>query len=141
MAFRAWSARRSDLLLQPALERAALRVQVEHHAVVNYWVDRREGVHGIFENYLPFGENQIGRDHDAAALIALGEECEEDFHSQAFRGFLDRERIEIIRLTAAKVAEFECLRQAVHALDKERDDPSYYDPSYVLFGEAQYIAH
>ena len=49
MAFRAWSARRSDLLLQPSLDRAALRVGLR--VFPERWpaADNARGVAGLIE--------------------------------------------------------------------------------------------
>src|SRR2546421_1369948 len=47
---------------------------------MDHTVDGRHSGHGIFEDALPFTENQIGGNHDGFALIAFSQEGEEDFH-------------------------------------------------------------
>ena len=46
-------------------------------------VDRRRGGHGVLENPIPLREHEVGGDHDALALVALGEQGEQHFHLRA----------------------------------------------------------
>ena len=43
-------------------------------------VDRRGRCHGVFEDFLPFRERQIAREDDAASLVALGQQGEQNLH-------------------------------------------------------------
>jgi|GEM_PF-2422616 len=43
-------------------------------------VDRGQCGHLVFENLIPLRKDEVGTDHDAAALIAFGQECEEHLH-------------------------------------------------------------
>ena len=55
--------------------------------MVNEPVDGSNGHHGVTEDCLPLAEGLIGSDHDALALIAIGNQLEED---RSFRfGLLD----------------------------------------------------
>ncbi len=48
--------------------------------MVDHPIDSGERRHRIFENSLPFAEDQVGREHDGFVLIALGEKRKEHFH-------------------------------------------------------------
>jgi hypothetical protein len=48
---------------------------VKHEAV-----DRGQGGEWVLEDLVPFGEDQIAADHDAAPLVAFGQEGEKDLH-------------------------------------------------------------
>ena len=43
-------------------------------------IDHRRCRHGILEDLLPLGERQVAREHDAATLVAIRQEREQDFH-------------------------------------------------------------
>ena len=43
-------------------------------------VDGSHGGHLVFEDLVPLREDQIGTDHDGAALVAFGQEGEEHLH-------------------------------------------------------------
>ncbi len=53
---------------------------IQNHRVMDHAIDGRHGGHRIFEDALPFTENQIGGNHDGFALIAFSQEGEEYFH-------------------------------------------------------------
>ena len=55
--------------------------------MVDQPVNGGHGGHGVLENLVPFRKDQIGTDHEAAPLIALGQEGEEHFH--LFAALLD----------------------------------------------------
>lgn len=46
-----------------------------HHAV-----NGGGGGHRILEDLIPLGEHDVGRDHDAPALVPLGQQGEQHFH-------------------------------------------------------------
>lgn len=54
---------------------------------MNEAVDGCHGGHGILEDLVPLGEDQVGGDDDALSFVALGQELEKDFHFLA--GLLD----------------------------------------------------
>jgi hypothetical protein len=49
---------------------------VEDHRVLPHAVDRRHRRHGVLADPRPCGKDQVRRDHDAAPLVALGQERE-----------------------------------------------------------------
>ena len=58
----------------------ALAGELEDRGVVDKAVDGRHGRHGVFEDLVPLGEDQVGGDDDGLLLVALGEEMEEYLH-------------------------------------------------------------
>jgi len=56
-------------------------------AVVYDAINGGSGGHGVFEDLLPLGENQVGCDDDAAAFVTFGQQGEKHFHLVA--GLLD----------------------------------------------------
>ena len=71
---------RSRLVLLRLLESIARNVELQDDAVVHEPVDRRGRRHGVFEDFLPFRERQIAREDDAASLVALGQQGEQNLH-------------------------------------------------------------
>ena len=51
-------------------------------------VDGRGGGHGVGEDMLPLGEDQVGGDAQGAALVAFGDEGEETFEAMEGRSKL-----------------------------------------------------
>ena len=66
---------------------AGLAGELEDGGVVNEPIDGGHGRHGVLEDLVPLGEDQVGGDDDGFVFVALGEELEEDFHLLA--GLLD----------------------------------------------------
>ena len=54
-------------------------VKFENDGVMDDAVDSRGGGHGVFEDLVPFTEDQIAGDDHGASLVALSHESEEDF--------------------------------------------------------------
>ena len=48
--------------------------QIQYHAVMYHPVYRRQCGHGVFEDPLPFREDQIGGDEQAASFVTLGQQ-------------------------------------------------------------------
>ncbi len=53
-------------------------VEFQDDSVVDHPVNRRGGGHGVGEDALPLGEDQVGRDAQGPALVAFGDQGEED---------------------------------------------------------------
>jgi len=47
----------------------ALAGKLEDNTVMNQSVDGRHGGHGVVEDFVPFGEGQVGGDHERPALV------------------------------------------------------------------------
>ena len=59
-----------------------------HDGAVMYdAINGGSGGHRVFEDLLPLGKNQVGRDDDAAAFVTFGQKGEKHFHLVA--GLLD----------------------------------------------------
>jgi hypothetical protein len=58
----------------------ALAGKLEDRGMVNKTVDGSHGRHWVFEDLVPLGEDQVGRDNDGLLLAALGEEMEEELY-------------------------------------------------------------
>src|SRR6266852_2291227 len=52
----------------------------DEEAVVDDPVDGRGGGHGVFEDLVPFGEDQVGGNDYAAAFVAFGQQRKEHLH-------------------------------------------------------------
>src|SRR5690606_36205623 len=57
-----------------------LRPKLHNRAVVNDAVNGGGRGEGIFEDLVPFGEDEIGGDHHTTALIPFGQEGKEHLH-------------------------------------------------------------
>ena len=53
-------------------------VKLQDDGVMHHPVDGRSGGHGVGEDAFPLGEDQVGRDAQGPALVAFGDEGEED---------------------------------------------------------------
>ena len=68
------------LFLTPLLSHScpvAGHIEFQDDRVVDHPVDGRRGGHGVSEDMLPLGEDQVGRDAQGATLVAFGDEREE----------------------------------------------------------------
>jgi hypothetical protein len=61
--------------------------EFDDNTMVNDTVNGSCGGHGVFEDLIPLGKDQIGSDHHTATLIALSQLSKENFHFVA--GLLD----------------------------------------------------
>lgn len=64
---------------------SALDARREDHVVVDDAADRGGRRHGALEDLVPLGEGEVGRDGGRAALVALGQEREEDALPRSLR--------------------------------------------------------
>ena len=62
------------------LESVAGDIQLQDHTVVHQPVDRGCRGHGIFEDPFPFRKGEIGSDHDATPLVAMGQQGKQHLH-------------------------------------------------------------
>ena len=53
---------------------------IQNHGVMDQAINGGHRGHGIFENALPFAEDEVGGDHHRFAFIALSQEREQDLH-------------------------------------------------------------
>ena len=58
----------------------AFVVQLQDDRVMDEPVNGRCGGHGIFEDLVPLTEDQVGGDHQALALVALGQKRQQHLH-------------------------------------------------------------
>ena len=65
----------------------AVAGKLEDGGVVNEAIDGGHGGHGILEDLVPLGEDQVRGDDNALLFVAFGQELEEDLH--LLTGLLD----------------------------------------------------
>ena len=58
----------------------ALAGELEDGGVVDEPIDGGHGRHGVLEDLIPLGEDQVGGDDDGLLLVTLSEEMEEYLH-------------------------------------------------------------
>ncbi len=70
--------------------------------MVHHPVDCRGGGHGVGEDALPLGEDQVGRDAQGPAFVAFGDEGEEDLGLLVALGqvaeIVQEQEVEVVQL-------------------------------------------
>jgi len=54
--------------------------EFDNNTVMDNAVNCGSSGHGIFEDLVPLGEDEVGSDDDAAAFVAFGQQSKKDFH-------------------------------------------------------------
>ena len=77
-------------------------VKLQDDGVMDHPVDGRGGGHGVGEDVLPLGEDQVGGDAQGAAFVAFGDEGEEDLGLLSALGqvaqVVEEQEVEVVQL-------------------------------------------
>jgi hypothetical protein len=96
--------------------------ELEYDRVMHDPINSRGGGHRIFEDLIPFGEDQVRGDHHAFALISFGQQSEEDFHLGTIvlyvTDVIERNAVEVVEPLqfAGQSQIFLCIEQPLHQL-------------------------